>query len=119
MACHDHNHARPCHPIIRLQLREQAKVRTDGTVDITRPLPVEMEEVMADNKTKVAQDRRRIDMHQDYGLDYWSHKFGVSKDELKAAVEGSEACPTTWRGGLENNTGMGGLSDPLARRHHQ
>ena len=46
-----------------------------------------MEEVMADDKTKLAQDRRRIDAHQDYELDYWSHKFGVSKDELKAAVQ--------------------------------
>ena len=42
---------------------------------------------MADDKTKVAQDRRRIDVHQDYELDYWSNKFGVSKDELKAAVQ--------------------------------
>jgi hypothetical protein len=42
---------------------------------------------MADDKTKVAQDRRRIDVHQDYELDYWTQKFGVSKDELKAAVQ--------------------------------
>jgi|SoiMetStandDraft_5_1073268.scaffolds.fasta_scaffold11099_5 hypothetical protein len=42
---------------------------------------------MADDKTKTAQDGRRIDVHQDYELDYWSNKFGVSKDELKAAVE--------------------------------
>ena len=42
---------------------------------------------MADDKTKVAQDGRRIDVHQDYELDYWSNKFGVSKDELKAAVQ--------------------------------
>jgi Protein of unknown function (DUF3606) len=42
---------------------------------------------MADDKTKIAQDRRRIDVHQDYELDYWTQKFGVSKDELKAAVQ--------------------------------
>ena len=42
---------------------------------------------MVDDKTKVAQDGRRIDVHQDYELDYWSNKFGVSKDELKAAVQ--------------------------------
>ena len=42
---------------------------------------------MADDKTQTAQDGRRIDVHQDYELDYWSNKFGVSKDELKAAVQ--------------------------------
>ena len=42
---------------------------------------------MADDKTKTAEDRRRIDVHQEYELQYWSHKFGVSRDELKAAVE--------------------------------
>jgi hypothetical protein len=48
---------------------------------------MDQQEAMADDKTKVAQDRRRIDVHQDYELDYWSQKFGVSKDELKAAVQ--------------------------------
>jgi len=43
--------------------------------------------ILTDDKTKIAQDRRRIDVHQGYELDYWSHKFGVSKDELKAALE--------------------------------
>jgi len=50
-------------------------------------LPYHQEEAMADDKTKTAQDGRRIDVHQGYELDYWSNKFGVSKDELKAAVE--------------------------------
>jgi Protein of unknown function (DUF3606) len=31
---------------------------------------------MADDKTKIAQDRRRIDVHQDYELDYWTQYFG-------------------------------------------
>jgi uncharacterized protein DUF3606 len=30
-------------------------------------------------------------------IDYWSNKFGVSKDELKAAVEKAGAYPMTWR----------------------
>ena len=42
---------------------------------------------MPDDKTKTAQDRQRIDVSQDYELQYWSEKFGVSKDQLKAAVQ--------------------------------
>jgi hypothetical protein len=43
--------------------------------------------IVPDDKTKTAQDRRRIDLNQDYELRYWCDKFGVSKDELKAAVQ--------------------------------
>ena len=32
-------------------------------------------------------DRDRINVNEDYELQYWSEKFGVSRDELKAAVE--------------------------------
>lgn len=43
---------------------------------------------MSDDKTKTgAQDRSRINVNEDYELRYWSEKFGVSPDELKAAVE--------------------------------
>lgn len=42
---------------------------------------------MADDKSKKGtQDRSRIDVHERYELDYWSDKFGVSKEELKDAV---------------------------------
>lgn len=42
---------------------------------------------MADDKTKVGgQDRQRINVNEDYELQDWSKKFGVSKDELKRAV---------------------------------
>jgi hypothetical protein len=42
---------------------------------------------MADEKTKKADDRRRIDLHETYELGYWSRKFGVSRDELAEAVQ--------------------------------
>ena len=40
---------------------------------------------MADDKTKVAQDRRKIDLNQDYELR--CTKFGVSEDKLHAAIQ--------------------------------
>jgi hypothetical protein len=43
---------------------------------------------MADNLTsRGGQDRKRIDVNQDYELRDWSKKFGVSPDELKEAVQ--------------------------------
>ena len=33
------------------------------------------------------QDRKRINMQQDFEVRDWSSKFGVSADELKKAVE--------------------------------
>ena len=43
---------------------------------------------MSDDKTKSGgQDRSRIDVNQDYELQDWSKKFGVTTDELKAAVK--------------------------------
>jgi len=41
-----------------------------------------------DDKQKTGNpDRARINVNEGYELDYWSKKFGVSKDKLKAAVE--------------------------------
>lgn len=41
-----------------------------------------------DNKEKVGSpDRDRINVHEEYELQYWSKKFGVSHDELKEAVK--------------------------------
>ncbi|MGN7989648.1 DUF3606 domain-containing protein [Pedobacter sp. 22226] len=41
-----------------------------------------------DNKQKNGiADRGRININEGYELDYWSDKFGVSKDKLKAAVQ--------------------------------
>jgi hypothetical protein len=42
---------------------------------------------MADDPTKLARDRDRIDADQAYECRYWSEKFHVSPDELKAAVK--------------------------------
>jgi hypothetical protein len=41
---------------------------------------------MADDPTKTAADRKKIDVSQDYECRYWAEKFGVSPDELKAAA---------------------------------
>ena len=42
---------------------------------------------MSDDLTnKGPQDRSRINTHEDYEVRYWSNKFGVSADRLKAAV---------------------------------
>ncbi len=41
-----------------------------------------------DNKTNVGSpDRDLINVNEDYELQYWSEKFGVTRDELKAAVK--------------------------------
>ena len=49
---------------------------------------------MADDLSKSGgQDRKRINMNQDFEVRDWSAKFGVSKDELQKAVDavGNEA----------------------------
>lgn len=41
-----------------------------------------------DDKQKIVNaDRARININEGYELDYWSNKFGVSKDKLKAVVQ--------------------------------
>ena len=42
---------------------------------------------MSDDKAKVGgQDRKRINVNEDYELRDWSKKFGVTTDQLKKAV---------------------------------
>ncbi|WOB08914.1 DUF3606 domain-containing protein [Piscinibacter gummiphilus] len=42
---------------------------------------------MSDSKQQAGgQDRERINVHQDYELNDWARKYGVTKDELKKAV---------------------------------
>lgn len=42
---------------------------------------------MSDDKTnRGAQDRSRINVHEDYELRDWSKRLGVTPDELKKAV---------------------------------
>jgi hypothetical protein len=43
---------------------------------------------MSDDLSKQGmQDRTRINTSEDYEVRYWSEKFGVSQDRLKAAVK--------------------------------
>ena len=43
---------------------------------------------MADDKSKSGgQDRSRISLSEDYEVRDWSKKFGVTADELRAAVK--------------------------------
>ena len=43
---------------------------------------------MSDDKTKTGgQDRTRISVSEDYEVRDWAKKFGVTVDELKAAVK--------------------------------
>ena len=41
---------------------------------------------MSDDKSKTVADRKRINVHEEQELRYWSHRLGVSSDELKRAV---------------------------------
>ncbi len=42
---------------------------------------------MPDNtKIKGSQDRKRINIHESYEVEYWTKTFGVSPDELRVAV---------------------------------
>lgn len=43
---------------------------------------------MADDKTKTRpQDAQRINVHEDYEIQYWCKKFGCTPDQLRAAVQ--------------------------------
>jgi hypothetical protein len=42
---------------------------------------------MTDDKTKRGpQDRERVNVHEPYELEYWTHKFGCTPNQLKEAV---------------------------------
>ncbi|VVD29863.1 DUF3606 domain-containing protein [Paraburkholderia dioscoreae] len=42
---------------------------------------------MADNlKIREPQDGKQVNVHEPWELEYWSNKFGVSKEALKRAV---------------------------------
>ena len=43
---------------------------------------------MADDKSKRgAADRSRINIHEEYEVEYWTKKFGVTREQLSAAVK--------------------------------
>jgi hypothetical protein len=74
--------------------KTDAALRTLGRLRIltrkTKPTPI----CCSDNKLKIMDDkqhvgnpdRSRINVNEDYELNDWSQKFGVSHEELKAAV---------------------------------
>ncbi len=42
---------------------------------------------MADNKNKTDyRDRSQVSSSEQYELDYWSKKWGITQDELKEAI---------------------------------
>jgi len=43
---------------------------------------------MADDKSKRGpQDRSKVNLSEQYEVDYWTKKWGISEDQLKAAVK--------------------------------
>lgn len=43
---------------------------------------------MSDDKTNRApQDASRINLSEDYEVQYWTNRFGVSKDRLRSTVD--------------------------------
>jgi Protein of unknown function (DUF3606) len=43
---------------------------------------------MSDDKTQRGpQDRDRVNVHEDYELRYWTHKWGVTEQQLRDAVK--------------------------------
>jgi len=49
---------------------------------------------MSDDKNKRGEpDRSRISTSEDYEVRYWADKFGVSHEELKAAVKAAGNSP--------------------------
>ena len=40
-----------------------------------------------DLKDRGAQDRSRVNVNEDHEVRYWTQKWGVSKEELAAAVQ--------------------------------
>jgi hypothetical protein len=41
---------------------------------------------MADDRKKLAGDRKRINVGEDYEVVYWTRTLGVTREELEAAV---------------------------------
>ena len=48
----------------------------------------ERREMMADDKTKRGpQDVSKINLHEDYEVEYWTKELGVSRDELETVMK--------------------------------
>jgi hypothetical protein len=42
--------------------------------------------IMDDKNKRGPQDASRVNVHEDYELRYWTERFNISADELRAAV---------------------------------
>jgi hypothetical protein len=43
---------------------------------------------MSDNlRIRQPEDPKQINVHEDWELQYWSNKFGITKDQLRQAVQ--------------------------------
>ncbi len=59
---------------------------------------------MADDLEQTGrQDDERINVEQDHELDYWSEKLGVSRDQLRKAVQSTGPMVKDVRRHLSNN----------------
>jgi hypothetical protein len=65
----------------------------DGALDsrftfaVVHDRPCHQEPAMSDDTSKRGPaDRNRINVNEDYEVRYWSEKFGVSEEQLRAAV---------------------------------
>lgn len=59
---------------------------------------------MSDDKTRTApQDAKRISLSENYEVQYWTDRFGVSRDELEKAVEAVGHSVTAVADHLERN----------------
>ena len=62
---------------------------------------------MADNLTQRHQpDRSKINMNEDYEVEYWTHALGVSREQLQKAVAKVGESATAVRGEL-------GIEEPV------
>jgi len=60
---------------------------------------------MPDDRSKRGpQDRNRINLNEDYEVRYWAEKFGVSEEELKAAVKRAGNNPVAVEQDLKKKT---------------
>jgi hypothetical protein len=76
-------------PKRRLQLMplcESEEGRPRPTVVRARTFAIQAEEPISDDKSKIVADRKFINIYEYHELHYWSHRLGVSRDELKRAV---------------------------------
>jgi Protein of unknown function (DUF3606) len=66
---------------------------------------------MSDDKTKTRpHDALRVNVHEDYELEYWSKKFRCTSEQLKAAVKKAGVMADDVEKELKGNAARGGAS---------